>query len=493
MSIEPQPLSALRKPDEFTSDSRRVIARLFQPGDEDRTRATVQHVLDLAEEEVVSLFKHVRREYATRHRGFEGMLRRRFDEDIVYYVPDSHALSLERRLLLGAYFMMEYSVESAALFNPSIVPHPIQDDVPEGGIRFVMSFRATGEGHISSIVFRSGILNADCAISFDPISRHIETPEVQKDTVFDKHLFELKLNEMGGCTEVTGLIFTRLPSQFTYSQLLAEMAEIKKEDISSESDQLSTFEIMKWLARSNYELQFRSDRRISERVIFPVSENESNGIEDARFVRFVDDDGTVTYFATYTAFNGVQILPQLLETKDFVRFKAITLNGRMVQNKGMALFPRKINGLYFMISRQDGVNLHIMHSDHLHFWQEADIFQRPELPWEFVQIGNCGSPIETDVGWLLLTHGVGPMRKYCIGVELLDLHDPSKVIGRLDEPILAPNENEREGYVPNVVYTCGSMIHEDWLIIPYAMSDSKCAIASLSVRELLARLLNRAG
>ena len=493
MTNEPRPLSVLRKPGEFSADNTRVIARFFQPGNEERTRATVRRVLGLAEEEVVLLFERVRSEYANRHRDFEGMVKRRFDDELARYVPEPQKLSLERRLLLGAYFMMEYSVESAALFNPSIVPHPIQNHVPKGGIRFVMSFRATGEGHISSIVFRSGILGPDCAISFDPSSRYIETPEVKKDTAFDKHLFELKLNEMGACDEITGLIFTRLPDQFTFAQLLGEIAEIGEEDNLAKSVYSATFETMTWLARSNYELQFRSDRRISERVIFPVSENESKGIEDARFVRFVDDDGTVTYYATYTAYNGVQILPQLLETKDFVHFKAITLNGKMVQNKGMALFPRKINGLYFMISRQDGVNLHIMHSDHLHFWQEACVLRRPEYPWEFVQIGNCGSPIETKAGWLLLTHGVGPMRKYCIGVDLLDLHDPSKVIARLDEPILAPNENEREGYVPNVVYTCGSMIHNDWLIIPYAMSDARCAIASLSVTDLLKRLLNRAG
>jgi len=238
-------------------------------------------------------------------------------------------------------------------------------------------------------------------------------------------------------------------------------------------------------------MQFRGDRRVSERIIFPVSENERNGIEDARFVRFVDEDGAATYYATYTAYNGVEPLPQLIETKDFIRFKVATLNGRAVYNKGMALFPRKVNGHYVMISRQDGVNLHVMFSDHLHFWSEARIIQRPEAPWELTQIGNCGSPIETEAGWLLLTHGVGSMRKYCIGAELLDRDDPSKVIARLDKPVLAPNEYEREGYVPNVVYTCGYMIHKDQLIIPYAMSDTKCAIASLSVSALLERLRPR--
>jgi len=492
MNTEPQPLNVIRRPGEFTSDDTRVIARFSQPGDDEHTRVTVQHVLDMNEDEVNSLLERVWAEYSHRHRDFEATLMRHFDQRIARFVPDPEAPSRESRLLLGAYFTMEYSVESAALFNPSIVPHPIQDHVPEGGVRFILSFRATGEGHISSVVFRSGIIDADCTLSFDPISRYIETPEVQEDVAYDKHLFELKLNEMGACNEVTALIFSRLSDEFTFDQLLDEIAQVEREKRFADVVQSQTSETMKWLARSNYELEFCSDRRISERVIFPLSENERNGIEDARFVRFADDDGQTTYYATYTAYNGLQSLPQLIETEDFVRFNIITLNGKAVQNKGMALFPRKIDGKYVMISRQDGVNLHIMYSDHLHFWQEAHIIQRPEMPWELSKIGNCGSPIETEVGWLLLIHGVGPMRKYCIGVDLLDLHDPSKVIARLDKPILTPNEYEREGYVPNVVYTCGYMIHQDQLIIPYAMSDAKCAIASLSVPKLLERLLSKA-
>ncbi|MFC2171283.1 glycoside hydrolase family 130 protein [Acidobacteriota bacterium] len=495
MSIEPRPLKVVRRPDEFTSDNTRVIARSFQPrsAKDGRTHATVNRVLDLPEDEVDLLLEDIKAEYSHRHRDFEEKLEQRFAQEIAPFVPSADSLSSERKLLLAAYFTKEYSVESAALFNPSIVPHPNQDRVPEGGMRFIMSFRATGEGHISSIVFRSGIINSDCVISFDPISRYIETPQVRKDAIYDRHLFQLKLNEMDACNEVTALLFDRLAGDFTFDKLIGEIERIEEEKRFAEEVQSRTFETMRWLACSNYELEFREDRSISERVIFPISENESNGIEDARFVRFIDDDGTVTYYATYTAFNGVQILPQLIETKDFVRFNIITFNGKAVQNKGLALFPRKINGMYVMVSRQDGVNLNIMYSDHLHFWQEARVIQRPERPWEFTQIGNCGSPVETGAGWLLLTHGVGPMREYSIGVQLLDLHDPSKVIARLDEPILAPNKYEREGYVPNVVYTCGYMTHKDQLIIPYAMSDTRCAIASLSVTELLDRLLNRAG
>ena len=293
---------------------------------------------------------------------------------------------------------------------------------------------------------------------------------------------------MGSCNEVSHDVFRDLPDPFTMEDLSQATGRVEGAGRFPRLVCQETLEAMRWLARSNYEMEFRADRRISERVIFPVSETERAGIEDARFVRFAHDDRSHTYYATYTAYNGFQILPMLIETKDFVEFNIITLNGRAVQNKGMALFPRKINGRFAMISRQDGENIHIMFSDHLHFWQNARVLRRPEMPWELVQIGNCGSPVETEAGWLLLTHGVGPMREYCIGVDLLDRNDPTKVIGRLREPLLAPAEGEREGYVPNVVYTCGCLIHNDELIIPYGLSDTECAIASVSVPELLARI-----
>jgi predicted GH43/DUF377 family glycosyl hydrolase len=276
-----------------------------------------------------------------------------------------------------------------------------------------------------------------------------------------------------------------MPEDFTYYELAEKIGALGREPLFPEAQQNATFEIMRWLADSNYEVEFHADHRISERVIFPVSKNESRGIEDARFVQFFDDNGEVTYFATYTAYNGITILPQLIETKDFVKFNILTLNGKAVQNKGMALFPRKINGRYAMLSRQDGENNHLMFSDKIHFWQESTILQEPEYPWEFIQIGNCGSPLETERGWIVLTHGVGPMRQYCIGAILLDLEDPSKIIARLDTPLLSPHEKEREGYVPNVVYSCGGIIHNGELVVPYAMSDINSGIATVSVSELL--------
>jgi predicted GH43/DUF377 family glycosyl hydrolase len=249
-----------------------------------------------------------------------------------------------------------------------------------------------------------------------------------------------------------------------------------------------TLDCIQWLADSNYELCFSDKLAMSERIIFPVSSSESSGIEDARFVRFIEDDGSVMYYATYTAYNGRSILPQLIETKDFLHFRILTLNGSAVQNKGMALFPRRINGRYAMLSRQDDENLFIMFSDSPHYWSDPQVILRPSEMWESVKIGNCGSPMETEAGWLVITHGVGPMRKYCIGAALLDLNDPTKVIGRLREPLLSPVGAEREGYVPNVVYSCGSLLHGRELILPFAVSDRASAVVSVPLDPLIALL-----
>jgi predicted GH43/DUF377 family glycosyl hydrolase len=280
-----------------------------------------------------------------------------------------------------------------------------------------------------------------------------------------------------------------LPERFTHSELEVQIAAVLDRSPDGLPLLHDTIEKIRWLARSNYELKFRADRRISEKVIFPVSENESRGMEDARFVHFIDDDGRVSYYATYTAYNGFNILPMLLQTDNFVSFRIRTLNGAAAQNKGMALFPRKIDGRFVMISRHDGENLFIMFSDNIHFWHDPELLRVPRYPWEFIQIGNCGSPIRTDQGWILLTHGVGPMRRYCIGACLLDLHQPKRVIGHLAEPLLCPTEEEREGYVPNVVYTCGAMIHNAELVMPYSMSDTSSGVAIVPVDDLVRRMV----
>jgi len=473
-----------RKKEKIEGDASRVITRLHIPGGVHRIPKIIQRVVDLPETTAEDLLSEIMLGFSERHKDIRRVFERHLNK-VRDHVPRDAVLSETKRSLIGAYFTMEYSIESAALFNPSIVLDPDQNHLDEGSLRFIMSLRAIGEGHVSSIVFRSGVLDRHNTFLFDPVSDYVERPDVRLNPVYDRQLFQLKLNEMAASNGITARLLRQLPEDFTYNDLDEKIAGLRARPISSEARQDATFEIMYWLANSNYEMNFRPDHRISERVIFPVSENESSGIEDARFVQFFDDNGEVVYYATYTAYNGFTILPQLIETKDFIKFKVITLNGKAVQNKGMALFPRKINGSYVMLSRQDGENNHIMFSDNIHFWQESEIIQEPTRPWEFIQIGNCGSPLETDKGWIVLTHGVGPMRQYCIGAMLLDLEDPAKIIACLEEPLLVPRGEERKGYVPNVVYTCGAILHNSDLVIPYGMSDITCGIATVDVSELI--------
>jgi len=485
----PTPL-ARRKSIVMNAKISRVIPRLYLPSGDERIRKIIRRVLNLDENEVDTILETLLQDFSHRHRNFRETLERNFKQ-VARFVPDVEQVSKQQRLLIGAYFTAEYSVEAAALFNPSIVQVPNQESDPEGTCRFVMSFRATGEGHISSIEFRSGIIDTNNDIFFDALSDYVEAPEIHPNPGYDRHLFRLKLQEMGASSAVTHQLLNRLPDDFTFNDLQGRITELQNNGQFLPQEKTDAIDMAMWLARSNYQILFRKEHPISERVIFPVSDSERKGIEDARFVRFVDDDGTVTYYATYTAYNGETILPQLIETCDFISFKVITLNGAQVQGKGMALFPRKIRGKYVMLSRQGGENNKIMFSDNLHFWQQAQILQEPEFPYEFMQIGNGGSPIETPEGWLVVTHGVGPLRTYSLGIQLLDLEDPTRIISRIEEPILVPNAHEREGYVPNVVYTCGALIHQDELIIPYASGDQRCGIATLPVPQLMARLTAR--
>lgn len=485
------PLRAKRRPRLLHAEKSRVITRPHIPWPESRLKTLIGRVLSLSEAQVVTLLDDIVREFSDRHRSFRQILEKNFRR-IEDHVPDSQALTAERQLLLGAYVTSEYSVEAAAFFNPSIVPHPSQDGLEAGAVRFIMSFRATGEGHVSSIEFRSGEIDANMGIYFDPISDYIDTPEIHTNPSFRTQVFHHKLVEMGACNEVTTHLIGQLGERFTFEILKERVAALDAVLEFDPDHKRQAVEIAMWLAESNYEMKFPEHHSISERVIFPVSGNESAGIEDARFVRFTDDEDGFRYYATYTAYNGHTILPQLLATQDFVTFKAMTLNGKAVQNKGMALFPRKIAGCYAMMSRQDGVNNHIMFSEDIRVWESSEVIQVPTQPWEFFQIGNGGSPLETEAGWLLLTHGVGPMRKYCLGVQLLDLDDPTRVLGRLEEPILLPNGEDREGYVPNVVYSCGPMIHQNQIIIPYAAADQRSGIATVSVPDVLDRMKQRA-
>jgi predicted GH43/DUF377 family glycosyl hydrolase len=468
-------------------DPARVLVRPFNPTNEKRARKICARVLALAENEVSALLEQVEAEFGERHRQTREFFQRRFKHAQLYLAP-GEKLSEKRQLLLGAHFTHEYSLEAAALFNPSIVPHPDQSDLPEGSLRFVLSLRATGEGHISSITFRTGYLDREGQITVNTPTRHCHEPAQVPNPSYTKAIFKLKLQELGLTGDFSQRVLEHVRDSFTLGELKTIVKRIVAEFQARGQGVTANARKMVALAESNYEVEFAADSRLSERVLFPATPSQSNGIEDARFVMFQENDGSRNYYATYTAYDGKMILPQFIETPDFLHFKFITLNGPAVQNKGMALFPRKIKGRYAMLGRQDYENIYIMFSDELHFWHPTQLLIEPKFPWEFIQMGNCGSPIETEAGWLVLSHGVGAMRKYCIGAFLLDLNDPTKVIGRLREPLIKPNENEREGYVPNVVYSCGSLLHGRKLILPYAMSDSATTFATLSVDELIAAM-----
>ncbi|WP_306600343.1 glycoside hydrolase family 130 protein [Geothrix sp. 21YS21S-2] len=467
--------------------SARVILRPFIPSSFLRITTIIGRALALGEEEACGILEAILVDFEKRHFGIEANLLANYRKVLPHVFTDL-PLSRERQLLIGALFSGEYALESAALFNPSMVPHPDQGGLPEGALRFILSLRATGEGHVSSIEFRSGVIGPGGGIKADPLSRLVSQPEIEPNPGYRKSPFMMKLHEMGFENRHSAAVLETLGEGFDREELNRSLTRIRRESRPVPADLESTLKCIQWLADSNYELRFQPELALCERVIFPVSANESNGIEDARFVRLVEDDGSVMYYATYTAYNGHAILPQLIETQDFLHFRVLTLNGTAVQNKGMAFFPRRIGGNYAMLSRQDDENLFIMFSDNPHYWADAKLLLRPAELWESVKIGNCGSPIETEAGWLVITHGVGPMRTYCIGAVLLDLEDPTKVIGRLREPLLTPQGLGREGYVPNVVYSCGSLVHGRDLILPYAMSDRIATIASVSLDELLAAL-----
>ena len=471
----------------LSPDPARVLVRPFNPSTDERAANICARVLSLSEEQTRLLLAGVQAEFGARHRKTREFLRRRF-EQVRHHLVTGQKLSEERELLLAAYFTHEYSLEAAALFNPSIVPHPDQTGLPAGALRFVMSLRATGEGHISSITFRNGVLDAHGGIAINEPARHSLEPLQVPNATYEKPLFLRKLQELGLAGDFSRQVLESLGESFTLEDLRASLnAAAKVFEGRGEQTEAPARKVLT-LAQSNYEVQFEPDSRLSERVLFPVTPSQSNGIEDARFVRFQNDDGTFCYYATYTAYDGKFILPQFIETPDFLHFKFITLNGPAVQNKGMALFPRRIGSQYVMLGRQDYENIYVMFSDHLHFWNHRELVLKPAFPWEFVQMGNCGSPLETEAGWLVLSHGVGSMRKYCIGAFLLDRDDPTKVLGRLGEPLLTPSETERVGYVPNVVYSCGSLLHRRQLIIPYAMSDYATTFASVALDDVLGAL-----
>jgi len=476
----------------FSPDSSRVIARFNYSGDE-KSKEIILKIIGLSEQAAKEELVKILRGYSKRHRNISSIFENNFNK-LSHVLKElninPNGIGIIMKTLIGSYFTKEYSIESAAFFNPSVVEDPDQSEVQKGQKRVIFSFRATGEGHISSIVFRGGTLDEDCNLQVEEPGKMLNEAKNIKRHAYNKNHFFSELSELHkDDQDIVTKLFSKLPENFSYGELERVVKKTKKELNLCLSGKILCDEIM-WLASSHYEINFSLDTDISERVIFPISDNEKNGIEDARFVKFTDDNGEITYYATYTAYDGITILPKLMTTKNFYHFKITPINGQVARNKGMALFPRKINGKYAMLCRIDGINNYISFSNDLNRWNDAKLLQKPKYPWEFVQVGNCGSPIETKDGWLVITHAVGQMREYVMGASLFELDHPEIEIGRLNMPLMIPNEIEREGYVPNVIYSCGSIVHNGILCIPYAMSDYASSFATVNLEELLTELKN---
>ncbi len=472
-------------------DASRTLCQLFVPGQEtlirgeSRAMAVIDRVLDMTEEEVERTLARTLARFSGRHRGLTGTLERNFGL-VAHRLGAEVTVGNARRQLIGAYFTQEYAPETAALFNPSIVAHPDQAGCAPGEVRFAMSLRAVGEGHRSSIEFRSGTIGHDAAVRFDPAGRFLDTG-CRRPVSYDRRLFQEKFAELGHEDEDARYLWSRLPARFTTADLDTALAVLCSEQVTR-GDFAVLADRVRWMAASNYAVEFDEQYALSERVLWPGGPAESHGMEDARFVRFTEAGGPV-YYATYTAFDGRQVEPHLLETSDFRAFTVSQLSGPSARNKGMALFPRRIGGRYAALSRCDRESNAIGYSDDRHRWSEAITVQAPARPWELIQLGNCGSPLETPAGWLVFTHGVGPMREYAIGAVLLDLDEPERLVAALEEPLLVADASERDGYVPNVVYSCGSMIHHGTIVLPYGCSDSSVRIATVDLGLLLERLV----
>jgi len=469
--------------------STRVLGRPHVPGedpasvDSPRLQRIVAATLRLGPEETSDALEELRRQFGARHRNLDLMLWRNAE-------PVAHLLdgrTDEQRRLVGAYLTQEHAIEAAALTNPSMVPAPDQSGVASGSKRFLLSLRSIGEGHMSSIAFRTGIVDVDGAVDVESVSQLVETGE-RRGAVYERRHFAAKLVELGADAAFTSRVLDRLPRNFSLGEL--EQALSVLDDLPRVVTHESA-KLMRWLAASNYLLEFEpSQTPLTERLLWPEGPFESRGMEDARFVHFTEEDGSSTYYGMYTAYDGFTILPQLIETNDFARFEISTLSGPGALNKGMALFPRPVRGSYVALSRPDRESLHLLRSEDVRSWKTtSSLLRAPREPWEAVQMGNCGSPIETEQGWLVLTHGVGPMRTYRLGALLLDLEEPERILCDLSEPILEATGEERDGYVPNVVYSCGAMRHGDHLVLPYGASDQRTKVATLSVSALLEALL----
>ena len=470
---------------ELRPDVARVIARFFVPGREDmgvgdsRAAPVAHRIMALDEQQVDAAMADVDQRFAHRHRDLHGLLREHAAL-MMSRIESGAGLSTARHLLLGASFTSEYAIEAAALCNPSAVLHPAQDG---DGVRFVMSVRGIGEGHRSSIGFRTGRVALDGTVSVDPAGPFPQTASATPG-LNHRDVFHAKLAELGDDRENAAFVLDPLPLQFDDRELAARIESLHA-DLATRPHTAATIAKLRVLAESSYRVEFPTTTELSERVLWPQAPAERQGVEDARFVRFTDDAGIVTYYGTYTAYDGANIAQQLITTTDFVSFSMAPMAGAAAMGKGMALFPRKIAGSYVALSRSDRETNAVAFSTDLHCWPDSTSVQLPVRAWEVLQLGNCGSPIETDAGWLVLTHGVGPMRTYALGALLLDRHDPERVLATLDEPFLTPSAERRDGYVPNVVYTCGGFAVGDTLVLPYGVADQTIAVATLSIGQLI--------
>jgi predicted GH43/DUF377 family glycosyl hydrolase len=480
-------LNVKRSEASIRPDSRRVVARPFIPGfvgtldalGGSRVPQIVERILALSPSEVADQLARARELFGERHRDLED----RWEANFLEALPHSPKLSSvhgDLRTLIGAYFTQEYSFEAAALCNPSIVPDPEWNG--EEPLRFIMSARAIGEGHISSIEFRTGTVTESGEVTLEEVGPLVATGR-RTSVVYQKLSFLARLEELGADPNIANEICGMLPERFTFDDLARELPKLDAPN-SYPASAFETIRLIHWLASSNYRLEFVNGP-LSERLIFPAGPSDSHGMEDARFVRFTDDDGSSTYYATYTAYDGFQILPQLIETSDFLAFDITTMSGMSARNKGLALFPVKIDGRYAALSRHDRERLYLSYTEDIRSWDDSELIYQPRAAWEMVQVGNCGSPIETDEGWLVITHGVGPMRRYCLGALLLDRKDPSQVLGRLAKPLLEPGEADRDGYVPNVVYSCGGLAHGNSLVLPFGVADHSIGIAIVPFMDLI--------
>jgi predicted GH43/DUF377 family glycosyl hydrolase len=480
-----------RTPHVLLPNPARVVAKIFLPGQElaasarSRSTAVLDRVLALSDDSVSESLAAAMASFGPRHHGLATTLESHFDL-VAHRLDDPQSVSAERRQLIGAYFSMEYAIEAAALFNPSMAPHPDQSGLAPGATRFVMSVRAVGEGHHSSVEFRTGVIDAADVVTFDEPSQQTALAR-PVSTTYSRAVFEQQHAELGGNLSSADFILEALPPSFTRADLDLALAGLRDQRLTRGSAARAADRV-EWIAACNYAIEFPADSALGDRVIVPRSPSESRGIEDVRLVRFTDDDGAIDYRGTYTAYDGARVVPQLIRTEDFRTFRLSQLSGPAAKNKGLALFPRRVGGELLALSRWDRESNALATSADLSHWEVAGELQAPEHPWEIVQIGNCGSPLETSAGWLVLTHGVGPMREYSIGALLLDLNDPRVVIGKLARPLLRPTPDERDGYVPNVVYSCGGLLHGDTLVLPYGCSDASIRVALIDVPALLAQL-----